>query len=464
MSSSIIEKDSPILEVTTTPSYSSFDRKKKALIIFIVTYVGFLGPVSGNIYIPILPILSEAFNVSISVINATVSVFMAVFAFAPILWASWADFGGRKTLYLISLLIFLIANILLTFLPANIVSLFILRIFQAFGASSVMSLGAGTIADVIEPKHRGKAISIFMLGPQLGPIIGPVLSIVSSDGNWRWSFGIISILSIIGYILILVMLPETLRYLVGTGEQYKSKWFVKPRFIQKKLVDNPLYPKPPKPSLKVYWKLLKFLPIALCSFNAGLLFASFYALSVTFTQVLKETYHFSNAERSISYLVPGISLIAGSLLSGYTSDKSRAQIEKKTTYIPEKRFSLQIFGLVISSGGLLGYGWGCHYNIHVSAIMIFTFISGFGMTWVFTTNTTYLTECSTGQPATNVAIGNMMRNAAAALSSGIINKLIKVMGFGWCFTGLALCNVLGIIIVIILIVKGPVYRQALENS
>ena len=47
-----------------------------------VTAAGFFGPLSGAIYLPVLPILEDAFSVSASVINATVSVFMVVFAIA----------------------------------------------------------------------------------------------------------------------------------------------------------------------------------------------------------------------------------------------------------------------------------------------------------------------------------------------------------------------------------------------
>ena len=119
---------------------------------------------------------------------------MFVFAIAPLIWASWADYRGRKTLYLIPLIFFILANILLAATPANIVGLYILRVLQAFGASSVISVGAGTVADIIEPKHRAKAISVFMWGPQLGPVLGPVLSIIAAKDNgdgyldsWRFS-------------------------------------------------------------------------------------------------------------------------------------------------------------------------------------------------------------------------------------------------------------------------------------
>ena len=169
--------------------YCALSLKRKTIIIGIVTIAGCLGPISGNIYIPILPQLENEFHISTQVINGTVSAFMFVFAIAPLLWASWADYGGRKTLYLIPLIFFILANILLAATPANIVGLYILRVLQAFGASSVISVGAGTVADIIEPKHRAKAISVFMWGPQLGPVLGPVLSIIASKGQWRWIFG-----------------------------------------------------------------------------------------------------------------------------------------------------------------------------------------------------------------------------------------------------------------------------------
>lgn len=105
-------------------------------------------------------------------------------------WASWADYAGRKPLYLISLLIYMAANILLAALPANLAALFILRIVQGFGAASVLSLGSGTVADLTPPKGRASAMSIVLLGPQLGPVLGPLLGgAISGNASWRWIFG-----------------------------------------------------------------------------------------------------------------------------------------------------------------------------------------------------------------------------------------------------------------------------------
>lgn len=130
--------------------------------------------------------------------------------------------------------------------------------------------------------------------------------------------------------------------------------------------------------------------------------------------------------------------------------------------IPEQRLPIQIFGVILSMMGILGYGWMIHFHIHVAAVLVFAFMAGFGMTWVFVTNTTYLTECSPGMPASLVAIAAFFRNMGAAISSVVIDPLIKKMTFGWCFTGLALIDLASVLMVIALMVKGPQWREELE--
>lgn len=130
------------------PPYCGFSPARRRFIVAIVSVAGFLGPLAGGIYLPALPVLEQDFRVSSAAINATVSVFMAFCAFSPLVWGAHADWKGRRPLYIIALAIYLVANILLAALPANFGALLFLRMMQAFGCSSVISLGAGTIADV----------------------------------------------------------------------------------------------------------------------------------------------------------------------------------------------------------------------------------------------------------------------------------------------------------------------------
>ncbi|KAK5788149.1 hypothetical protein VI817_009107 [Penicillium citrinum] len=155
-------------------SYTAFSPSRRRFILGIITVAGIFGPLAGNIYLPALPVIARQFHRTETEINITVTVFMIIFAFGvssniillfvhlsmlefliesssqPLIWSSFADWKGRRPLYIISILIYITANALLTALPVDYGGLLALRVVQAFGSSAVVSLGAGTVADVRE--------------------------------------------------------------------------------------------------------------------------------------------------------------------------------------------------------------------------------------------------------------------------------------------------------------------------
>ncbi|SCV03028.1 LAME_0H07140g1_1 [Lachancea meyersii CBS 8951] len=468
------------------PCYSAFSERQTFIIFVVIVYIGFLGPLSGNIYIPALPILQNVFNLSATAINATVSVFMAVFAVGPLIWASFADFGGRKILYMISLLLTVTVNVLLAAVPANTGALFFLRIMQAFASSSVMALGAGTVSDIRSPKERGKGIAYFMLGPNMGPILAPIISglILMHGSYWRWLFGFTSIMSGVGLLMVMVFLPETLRCIVGNGDpkwidpelksgKYERKRVVKGNVlicsdigILKPVSESPefqkLYPRPPKPSLTVYWSLITFPPVLVCSLTTAILFAAYYAFSVTFSHFLRERYHLSNLQIGACYVCPGIALLLGSLTGGHLSDYFRLVWVKRhpnETFPGEKRLILQLWGLLLNICGCVGYGWSIEFHHHLAIVLVFSFFTAFGMTWCSNTSMTYLTECIPKRAAGTVALGSFFRNLAAGISSVIIIKLCDELGVGWCFTGLAFCDIASMAGIVYLITNGSRWKN-----
>lgn len=92
--------------------------------------------------------------------------------------------------------IYVSANLLLSSLPENAVALFILRTVQAIGGASGISLGAGVVVDITEPKRRGAMLATTSLGIQLGPILGPLLGGLLAESNWRWIFGFLGMTSV----------------------------------------------------------------------------------------------------------------------------------------------------------------------------------------------------------------------------------------------------------------------------
>ncbi|KAJ8133282.1 hypothetical protein O1611_g337 [Lasiodiplodia mahajangana] len=170
--------------------YTAYTESRQMFIVLIATFVGIFAPICGAVYLPSLILFQDIFHVSGQVINATVSVYSAIFAVTPLFGAPASDYVGRKGVYLITLFIFLVSNTLLAAVPPTIGGLFVLRIFQAIGASVVTSVGAGTVADVTEPSKRASRMGIFLLGPNLGPVLGPLIGgQFSTPRLWRWIFG-----------------------------------------------------------------------------------------------------------------------------------------------------------------------------------------------------------------------------------------------------------------------------------
>lgn len=461
--------------IINTLQYSCYTRKQKFVIFFIIMFIGFLGPMSGNIYIPALPLLQNEFKTTTTIINATVSVFMGVFAIGPLFWGMFADFGGRKILYLISLLLMIVVNILLAALPSNIVALFILRVVQAFASSSVITLGAGTVTDIISPSDRGKAIAYFMMGPNIGPILAPIIAglILVDDDNWRWLFGFTCIMGGVGFILVLLFLPETLRCIRGNGdpvwkqkvpneeeeqiltENNKARWtFCKDIGIQKPVSVSKTfkkeYPTPPRATLRTYWEMVKIQPVFFTSVSTALLFANYYAFSVTFSHYLQSEYHYSPLKIGAAYVCPGICMILGSQVGGHLSDALRKYWKRKhpnRVFPLEERLILNIVGILINTTGCIGYGWSVDKKFHIALVLFFTGLTAAGLTWCNNTTMTYLTELLAKRAASSVAVSSLFRNVAAAISSAIIFKLCNVMGVGWCFTGLGLVNIVPLILI-----------------
>lgn len=423
----------------------------------LVCAAGFLGPVAGNIYVPLLARFQLVFNASAEAINGTVSAFMGVFAIAPIAWGIFSDRYGRKPGYVLLLGVFVVASILLASLPPRLATLYVFRVLQSVGASAVMSIGAATMADIIEPRLRATYIAYFMLGPQLGPILGPILSLVASDGDWRWVFGVLAIAGGVIYFAIIVWLPETNRSLVGNGQGVEIKFFNRIELFH----PSSLTEKPPQPP-KQFLRAITYPPVLICAIISGLLFASFYGIMVKTAFVLKDVYGFNTIQVSLLYLCPGGSLMLGSISSGKLSD--HIQSRRKQEHHHEKRLILTIPGLILQMCAVTSWGWVIHKRAHVAVLLVLTFFVGFGTTWVLTICTAYLTQCSGGRPATKVALANAFRNAGAAIAAAVIEPFVNIMGIHWCFTGLGLTGVISLALIAALAKWGSVWKERFDQK
>ncbi|KAF3010645.1 Dityrosine transporter 1 [Curvularia kusanoi] len=450
------------------PPYSAFSLNRRRFMLGVVTAAGFFGPLTGAIYLPSLVLFQDIFKVSATVMNATVSIYMVVFAIAPLFGAVASDVGGRKLVYMVGLGCYLAANILLATLPANIGLLFLLRIFQAFGSCIVFSVGAGTVADITEPANRASALAWFLMGPQLGPVFGPLIGgAFASVSRWRWVFGFLAMTCFPVYCAILFCMPETLRSLVGNGAALAHQpWFSIPKLRTKPMVDTK-GPKIPRPSLRKFLQLLKYPPHLIVSFNGAFQFAGLYGMYISFPTVFKKTYNWSTAQVSYAYLAPGISMFIASIIVGRGSDWLRRRAIAKSPdgkIAPEKRVAYQVFGFAMAAIGKFTYGWCSQHHLSPAIGLTGAALSSVGTSIVFVTSTSFQTECDPAQTASLVALGGLLRNISAAIAAAVMAGLLKGAGVGWTFSIFGILDLLCIPGVLVIIFKGAEMRAALKKQ
>jgi MFS family permease len=91
--------------------------------------------------------------------------------FGPALAAPISETYGRLIVYRVSLPISMLFTLGAGF-SNSLASLLVCRFFAGLTGSPVLSVGAGTNADLFPPKTRANATAAFLLAPFLGSAIG----------------------------------------------------------------------------------------------------------------------------------------------------------------------------------------------------------------------------------------------------------------------------------------------------
>jgi MFS family permease len=87
-----------------------------------------------------------------------------------------------------------------------------MRLLSGGAAASVQAVGAGSIADIWEPRERGKAMGMFYLGPLCGPLLAPIIGGGLTEGlGWRSTQWFLVIYGGFITVFLVFAMPETLR-------------------------------------------------------------------------------------------------------------------------------------------------------------------------------------------------------------------------------------------------------------
>ncbi|KAL7623071.1 hypothetical protein AAE478_006750 [Parahypoxylon ruwenzoriense] len=433
-----------------------YPSKAKWMITAFIALAACAAPMGSAIFYPALPSMSQDLDASPTVVNLTVAMYMLAMSIFPLWWSSFSETLGRRNIYLSSFFLNVVFS-LLSGLSVNIGMLIVFRILSGGAAASVQAVGAGTIADIWEPRERGRAMGYFYLGPLMGPLIAPIVGGALTEGfGWRSTVWFLTVYGACVFVLVLFCIPETLakRRSVAVVEQPQAEGLSRistARSVQ-------VYTKQAATRVKQCFidpleiiMYLRFPAVAITVYYAAITFGSLYVLNIAIQSAFsKPPYNFSAIIIGLLYLPGSLGYFAASLLGGRWIDQimikaaekaGRYDANGKLIYLPEDRMRENAWiSATLFPGALIWAGWTLQYGVHWVAPSVANFLFGVGSMLVFSAATTMLTEFMPRKSSNGVALNNFVRNIFSCTGGIIGQPLIDAMGIGWLMTTVGLVS------------------------
>jgi multidrug resistance protein len=374
----------------------------------------------------------------------SVSLMVVGFGLGPLLWSPLSELYGRRPMWVIPSVLYVIFNIPCA-LAKNMETLLVCRFLCGFFASAPLTLAGGTISDVWDNNERGLAIAIFAAAPYGGPVLGPIVGgFVGESVGWRWMLWVNMIFA--GVVTALCCtIPETfaptllrkraerLRAETGnpniTTEQELFKASLSEIIIETLI--RPCQMIATEPIL-----LLMSLFIALIY---GLLYAFFFSFPVVFG----EDYHWSDGKVGLTFLSVIIGLLFALLVTPQLEKNyAKRAVAKGGRADPEDRLIGMMIGGPFVPVSLFIFGWtsppyvqpgGAHWVGPASAGIPF----GFGMVIIYFSANAYLIDAFPGYVASALAAKTLIRSGAGAAMPLFIAIMFRGLGNGWAASLLA---------------------------
>ncbi|RSL64732.1 hypothetical protein CEP54_004585 [Fusarium duplospermum] len=478
--------NSPSGESTPEQPYSIFDKRQKALIVLIVSVAATFSGFASNIYFPALPTIAHDFDTSIELINLTVTSYLIFQGIAPSFWGPISDVKGRRVAYCCTFIFFLGACIGLAE-AKNYATLLVLRCLQSTGSASTIAIGSGVIGDITTRSERGGLMGIFQAGLLMPVAVGPVIGgLLAGSLGWRSIFWFLAIYSGVFLVFLALLLPETLRAIVGNGSQTPSNPLTKfPLTVYQRTTKTHCDRVPQEPAARKHIDITGPIRILVSKHAAPIIFflAIYYAvwqMSITAMSTLFETkYGLGETEVGLTFIANGVGSIIGTLITGKIldidyrcvkaqHDSSVTDPEANHSEFPLEKSRLRLVPLfsILQCLSIILLGWTIHYphKVHIAVPITSTFITGWTAVSTQSVVMTYLVDVFHDRSAAASASLNLARCLFAVGGTSFVMPMINGIGVGPAFTVCVAVQVVGLLSLGIQFKYGSKWRRESETD
>jgi len=398
------------------------------------------------------------------------------------LWGTLSDHKGRRPVMIACLFILSLSCVGLALVPtSDYWLLMLLRCFQAAGSASTYAVGAGIIGDISTRAERAGFVGLYGLGPLVGPTLGPVIGgVLSQSFDWRATFWFLCISSVICGLVLVLVLPETLRAVVGDGS-VQSGWIYTPMMpvVGRNRATKHTSDPPPREPLTNPFKMFMYPDVFILLFFNGTFYAVFYGVTASLSISFEDTYpYLTQTDIGLCFLALGGGMFIGTTVTGKLMNvhyrkirdnrETQAQTEPKTIdsdsraqSFPIERVRLQFmpYLIVIYTSCVMGYGWSLQAKTSIAVPLFLQFIIGAVVVSVLNAITSLLVDLVPNQGSSITACNNVVRCLMGAGMVTIINPIINAMGNGWTYILLGGFCILVSPLVWVEVRWGPIWRE-----
>ncbi|ORX62990.1 MFS general substrate transporter [Hesseltinella vesiculosa] len=468
-----------ISTISSTPSLSfiltAFTKHQKIYITVLASIASFFSPFSANCYFPAMKLIESDLQIDSNKMYSTITVFMLFQGISPSVWSYWADHRGRRPVYLYNLFLYMLSNIGLA-LASNYSMLLGFRILQAFGSSSIIAIGSGTIADITTPEERGGYQGWYALGFTLAPAVAPMIGgLISRYLGWRWIFWLLSLTCCVHWVILYFTLPETLmcdqpKPCRGSDAKIPAwgRWWSVlsgQKLGQERSSEDTLQEasyQPEKKIVKVPMTCAQYRDVLVLVFFGSFQYAALYTVITLQPAILRgEGYNLDAWSIGLTYLSMGFGFILGSILQGYTLNKDYMRFgmgpDPNLEYARLRWVWLHaiLFNII-----LVLYGWVAAWQHHLAFLLIGQFLCKFHS--IFNALGTLLIDLFPTRSASIQACNTVFRCFFGAFATGTIDPLVNALGYGWSYTLISGILLLSRVLLVFELKYGAVWRKQRE--
>lgn len=168
-----------------------------------------LGFLATDMYLPAFAAIQADLQTPASAVSASLSLFLAGFAAAQLLWGPLSDRYGRKPVLLIGLTIFALGSLGMLWVE-NAATLLVLRFVQAVGVCAAAVIWQALVTDYYPSQKVNRIFATIMplvgLSPALAPLLGSWLLVHFS---WQATFATLFAITVVLILPIFWLKPTT---------------------------------------------------------------------------------------------------------------------------------------------------------------------------------------------------------------------------------------------------------------